>query len=151
MNPYAFGIITSIVIYLLIGHYAGRRVKDVDDYFVAGRDGSTLLIAGTLVASYLSTAAFLGETGFTYQGHGAILMILVGVNIAGYVLGAAFFGRYVRRSQALTVAEFFGKRFNSRRVQAAAGVTVIGGVTAYLLAVTPGGIPGDIGSDAYSL
>ena len=138
MNPYAFGIITSIVIYLLIGNYAGRRVKDVDDYFVAGRDSSTLLIAGTLVASYLSTAAFLGETGFTYQGHGAILMILVGVNIAGYVLGAAFFGRYVRRSQALTVAEFFGKRFNSRRVQAAAGVTVIGGVTAYLLAVTQG-------------
>ncbi len=57
MNPYAFGIITSIVIYLLIGNYAGRRVKDVDDYFVAGRDGSTLLIAGTLVASYLTDAS----------------------------------------------------------------------------------------------
>ena len=53
MNPYALGIITSIVIYLLIGSYAGRRVKDVDDYFVAGRDSSTLLIAG-LVASYLT-------------------------------------------------------------------------------------------------
>ena len=138
MNPFALGIITSIVIYLLIGNYAGRRVKGVDDYFVAGRDSSTFLIAGTLVASYLSTAAFLGETGFTYQGHGAILMILVGINIIGYVVGAAFFGRYVRRSRAITVAEFFGKRFNSRRVQAAAGVTIIGGVTAYLLAVTQG-------------
>ncbi len=138
MNPYALGIITSIVIYLLIGNYAGRRVKDLDDYYVAGRDSSTFLIAGTLVASYLSTAAFLGETGFTYQGHGAILMILVGINIIGYVVGAVFFGRYVRRSRAITVAEFFGKRFNSRRVQAAAGVTIIGGVTAYLLAVTQG-------------
>ena len=138
MTPYALGIITSIVIYLLIGNYAGRRVKGLDDYYVAGRDSSTFLIAGTLVASYLSTAAFLGETGFTYQGHGAILMILVGINIIGYVVGAAFFGRYVRRSRAITVAEFFGKRFNSRRVQAAAGVTIIGGVTAYLLAVTQG-------------
>ena len=138
MNPYAFGIIVSVLIYLLIGNYAGRRVKGLDDYYVAGRDAPTLLIAGTLVASYLSTAAFLGETGFTYQGHGAILMILVGINIVGYVFGAIFFGRYVRRSRAITVAEFFGKRFNSRRVQAAAGVTIIVGVTAYLLAVTQG-------------
>jgi len=138
VNPYAFGIVISVLIYLMIGNYAGRQVKGLDDYFVAGRDGSTLLIAGTLVASYLSTAAFLGETGFTYQGHGAILMILVGINIIGYVVGAIFFGRYVRRSRAITVAEFFGKRFNSRRVQLAAGITVITGVTAYLLAVTQG-------------
>lgn len=138
MNPYAFGIVISVLIYLMIGSYVGRQVKGLEDYYVAGRDGSTLLIAGTLVASYLSTAAFLGETGFTYQGHGAILMILVAINIPGYVVGAIFFGRYVRRSRAITVAEFFGKRFNSRRVQLAAGITVIAGVTAYLLAVTQG-------------
>ena len=85
MNPYTIGIVTSIVVYLLIGHYTGRRVKDVSDYYVAGRDGKTLIIAGTLVASYLSTAAFLGETGFTYQGHGPILLLLVAANIIGYV------------------------------------------------------------------
>jgi sodium/pantothenate symporter len=138
MNAYAIGLISSILIYLVIGSYAGRKIKHLEDYFVAGRSASTLLIVGTLVASYLSTNAFLGETGFSYAGYGTLILILTAVNSVGYVVGALFFGRYIRRSQALTVAEFFGKRFNSRRVQAAAGITIIVGLTAYLLAVTQG-------------
>ena len=65
MNVYAIGIIGSILCYIIIGGYVGRKVKYLDDYFVASRGASTLLIAGTLVASFLSTNAFLGETGFT--------------------------------------------------------------------------------------
>ena len=68
MNPYTIGIVGSVLVYLLIGTYMGRRVKGIDDYYVAGRSAPTFLIVGTLVASFLSTAAFLGETGFSYQG-----------------------------------------------------------------------------------
>ncbi len=138
MNPYTIGIISSIAVYLLIGNFMGRRVKSIDDYYVAGRNASTLLIVGTLVASFLSTAAFLGETGFIYEGHAGVLFIMIVFNLFGYVTGALFFGRYIRRSQAITVAEYFGKRFASHRVQSAAGVTIIVGLAAYLLAVTQG-------------
>ena len=138
MNPYTIGIVGSVLVYLLIGTYMGRRVKGIDDYYVAGRSAPTFLIVGTLVASFLSTAAFLGETGFSYQGHAAVMFVLVALNMFGYVVGAVFFGRYIRRSRAITVAEFFGKRFVSRRVQSAAGVTIIVGLSAYLLAVTQG-------------
>ena len=51
MNAYALGLISSIIIYLVIGIYTGRKVKHLDDYFVAGRNASTLLIVGTLVAA----------------------------------------------------------------------------------------------------
>ena len=138
MNSYAAGIITSVIVYLVIGHFAGRRVKGVDDYYVAGRNAPTLLVVGTLIASFLSTAAFLGETGFVYQGYAGVMFILIAINLLGYVIGALYFGRFIRRSRALTVAEYFGKRFNSRAVQAAAGVTIIVGLSAYLLAVTQG-------------
>ncbi|NKB37677.1 MAG: sodium:solute symporter family protein [Gammaproteobacteria bacterium] len=138
MNIYAIGIISSIVLYLIIGGYAGRKVKHIDDFFVAGRSAPTLLIVGTLVASFLSTNSFLGETGFTYSGHGPLLFIMTAVNCLGYILGALFFGRYLRRSNVLTVAEFFGRRFDSHRVQLAAGLTIIVGISAYLLAVTQG-------------
>ncbi len=138
MNTYAIGIVCSILLYLAIGSYAGRKIKHLDDFYVAGRGASTLLIVGTLIASFLSTNAFLGETGFTYSGYGPVLMIMTAVNSIGYVLGAIFFGRYLRRSNVLTVAEFFGKRFNSQKVQMAAGVTIIVGISAYLLAVTQG-------------
>jgi sodium/pantothenate symporter len=140
LNAYAIGILISILVYLVVGSYAGRKVKHVDDFFVAGRSASTLLVVGTLVASFLSTNAFLAETGFSYQGHGPQILILTSVNCMGYVLGALFFGRFLRRSEALTVAEYFGRRFESKgdRVQIVAGLTIIVGLTAYLLAVTQG-------------
>ncbi|HEX6260890.1 MAG TPA: sodium:solute symporter family protein [Woeseiaceae bacterium] len=138
MNAYAYGILISIAIYLVVGNYAGRRVKHLDDYFVAGRQAPTLLVVGTLVASLLSTAAFLGEVGMAYSGHGTVVLMLVAINVTGYVAGALLFGRHLRRSRALTVAEYFGQRFASRRVQVAAGLTIIVGLGAYLVAVTQG-------------
>ncbi|MBW2495432.1 MAG: sodium:solute symporter family protein [Deltaproteobacteria bacterium] len=140
MNAYAIGLLISILVYLIVGSYAGRKVKHLDDYFVAGRSAPTLLIVGTLVASFLSTNAFLGETGFSYQGHGPQILILTSINAMGYVIGALFFGRFLRRSECLTVAEYFGRRFESQgaRVQIAAGLTIIIGLSAYLLAVTQG-------------
>jgi sodium/pantothenate symporter len=138
MSPYALGLLLSIAVYLLVGNYAGRKVKHLEDYFVAGRNAPTLLIVGTLIASLISTNAFMGETGLAYSGYPAILIMLTLINCVGYVLGALFFGRYLRRSRALTVAEYFGRRFDSRRVQSAAGTTVALGCTAYLVVVTQG-------------
>ncbi|MGQ7817948.1 sodium:solute symporter family protein [Metapseudomonas furukawaii] len=138
MSQYLIGIIASVLCFIAVGNYAGRKVKHLDDYYVAGRNAPTLLIVGTLVASFLSTNAFMGETGFAYEGYAFLMLVLVAVNSSGYVVGALFFGRYVRRSQALTIPEFFGKRFASRRVQAAAGLTTLIGLAAYLVAVTQG-------------
>ena len=138
MNAYVVGILVSLAVYLIVGTWAGRRVKHLDDYFVAGRQAPTLLILGTLVASLLSTTAFLGEVGMAYSGYGPLVMTLVAINVVGYIVGALFFGRHLRRSRALTVAEYFGRRFASRRVQSVAGIMIVVGLGAYLMAVTQG-------------
>src|SRR5688572_21542411 len=138
VNPYLVGILVSVALYLAVGTWAGRRVRHLEDYFVAGRQAPTLLILGTLVASLLSTTAFLGEAGMAYSGYGALVLTLVAINVVGYIVGALFFGRHLRRSRALTVAEYFGARFASRRVRAAAGSMIVIGLGAYLMAVTQG-------------
>ncbi|MCP4091237.1 MAG: sodium:solute symporter family protein, partial [Gammaproteobacteria bacterium] len=135
---YTISIVVSILIYLFVGNYAGRKVKHLDDYFVVGRQAPALLIVGTLVASVLSTNAFLGETGFSYGSQGGAYILWPAIWVAGYIYGALYFGRYLRRSKALTVAGFFGHRFNSKAVQTAAGVTIVLGLGGYLLAVTQG-------------
>ena len=104
-----------------MGNYAGRNVKQLDDYFVAGRRAPTILILG---ASVMSSVAFLGEAGFTYDGQMGPYMLFPGISAAGYVIGALLFGRYLRRSEASTVAEFFGQRFNGFRVQQTAGIII---------------------------
>ena len=138
MDIYSGAILISLIVYIAVGNYAGRRVKKLDDYFVAGRRAPTLLIVGTLVASVLSTNIFLGETGFVYEGQAGPYLLWPPIGAMGYIFGALLFGRYLRRSRALTVADYFGQRFNSHRVQTAAGVTIIFGLGGYLLAVTQG-------------
>ena len=135
---FAAGVIFSFLVYLVIGMLVGRRVKSQSDYYVAGRSAPTLLVSGTLVASFLSTVAFMGEVGFAYDGYAVLMLILTPLNASGYVIGVLLFGRYLRRSEVLTVPEFFGKRFDSRALQAVAGGTVLVGIGAYLVAVTQG-------------
>jgi sodium/pantothenate symporter len=138
MDIYSGAILVSLIIYIAVGNYAGRRVKKLEDYFVAGRKAPTLLIVGTLVASVLSTNIFLGETGFVYDGQAGPYLLWPPIGAMGYIFGALLFGRYLRRSCAITVADYFGQRFNSQRVQTAAGITIIIGLGGYLLAVTQG-------------
>ncbi len=138
MDTYTVTIGLSIIIFVIIGNYAGRSVKKLDDYYVAGRRAPTLLIVGTLVASVFSTSIFLGEAGFTYAGQMGPYILFPGIAVIGYVYGALLFGTYIRRSRATTVADFFGRRFNSHRVQQAAGITIIVALGCYLLVVTQG-------------
>jgi sodium/pantothenate symporter len=138
MDIYTITIGISILIFVFIGTYTGRSIKKLDDYFVAGRRAPTLLIVGTLVASVFSTSMFMGEAGFTYDGQMGPYILFPGFGVVGYIYGALFFGTYLRRSRAPTVADFFGQRFNSHRVQQAAGLTIIIGLGGYLLVVTQG-------------
>lgn len=138
MNIYLIGVVISLIVYLTVGVVAGRKVKTTDDYYVAGRHAPTILIVGSLVASFLSTGAFLGDTGEVYSGF-FIPIVIVGVmQGTGYLFGSSMFGRYVRRSGALTLPEYFKTRFNNKKIQKLAGITTIIAVTAYMLSAMQG-------------
>ena len=138
MNSYALGILFSLLIYVVVGNWAGRKVKHLDDYLVAGRQSPTFLILGTLVASAVGTASFLADSGFAYSGYALVYIYTVSMNVLGYTFGSLFFGRFIRRARTNTVAEFFGKRFSSRRLRTFAAITVIFGLGGYLMTVTQG-------------
>lgn len=91
LNLFTVTIGVSILIYVVIGSYAGRSVNQLDDYFVAGRRAPTLLILGTLVASVMSTSIFMGEAAFTYDGQFGAYLLFPGISVTGYMLGALFF------------------------------------------------------------
>jgi len=138
MNGYAIGILISLLAYVVIGNWAGRKVKHLDDFLVAGRRAPTMLILGTLIASAVGTGSFLGDSGFAYSGYVAALILQIPLTTTGYIIGSLFFGRYIRRSKSMTVAEFFGKRFSSSRIRAFAAFTVVIGLGGYLMTVTQG-------------
>ena len=57
MTIYTATIAVFVLLFIAIGSWAGSKVKNIDDYFVAGRRSPTLLIVGTLVASVFSTSS----------------------------------------------------------------------------------------------
>ena len=138
MNIYLMGMILSMLAYIVLGLVISRQVKSVNDFFVAGRKAPTFLIVGSLVASYCSTGFFMGDVGEAYSGFYAPRMMMALMLTAGYVIGGVFFGKYLRRSEALTIPEFFGERFHSRPLRILAAVTAIITMTVYLLSVMQG-------------
>ena len=138
MNVYFAGMVFSMLVYVVLGIVISKKVKDANDFFVAGRQAPTLLIVGSLVASYCSTGLFMGDVGEAYGGFFAPFIMTVMMQVGGYVLGSVFFGKYLRRSEALTIPEFFGKRFDSRPLRVLAAITAIITMTVYLLSVMQG-------------
>lgn len=138
MNLYFLGILAALVVFFAVGIAAGRMVKDTNDYYVSGRNAPTLLIVGSLIASFLSTGAFLGDTGEVYSGF-FIGIVTVGViQATGYIYGAGFFGRYIRRSEVTTLPEYFGRRFCSKHLRKLSAVILLVSVSAYLLSAIQG-------------
>ena len=138
MNIFFIGVIISIGVYLIVGLWAGRSVKNVDDYYVSGRNAPTLLIAGTLFASMLSVNGFMGDQGWVYSGNLVSLVLLNSICAVGYILGPLLFGRYLRRSECKTMPQYFGDRFNNFKNRRIAGIITVVSITAYLLACITG-------------
>lgn len=138
MNIYFLGMCIAMVIYLIVGFAVSKRIESTEDFYVAGRRAPVLLIAGSMIASYASTGMFMGDAAQCYDGVFSPIILFAGMQSAGYIIGAVFFGRYLRRSKALTIPEFFGERFCSHKMRTLSAVIAIITMTVYLLSVMQG-------------
>lgn len=138
MNSYLIGILISIFFYAVFSIFIGKKVKNANDYFVAGRNAPLLLVVGSVVASSISTGLFMGEAGQAYIGMFALLVIVWRISGAGYTYGAIFFGRYLRRSNVSTLPQFFSRRYNSERLYKLSTITAIVTMFVYMLSTMQG-------------
>ena len=138
MNIYVLGMCISLIVYVILGIIISSRVKDANDFYVAGRRAPVILIVGSMIASYVSTGMFMGDAGEYYSGLFSPMTIQTTMQVAGYLYGAVYFGRYLRRSQVYTIPEFFGKRFCSEKLHRLASITAIITMVVYLISVIQG-------------
>ena len=138
MNIYLIGMCAAMAVFLVISLLVSRKVRDAEDFYVAGRRAPTSLIAGSIIASYIGVGLFMGDAAESFEGMFAPILILAVMQTAGYIIGSVFFGRYLRRSKALTIPEFFGERFCSRKMRTLSAITAIVMMSVYLLSVMQG-------------
>lgn len=121
-----------IAVYIIAGIIVTRYVKSKDDFYVMGEKGSTLLIVGTLAATYLSAVTLLGLAGMNYSEG---LVAHAGFGSFGAWLGTLFaviyIGRKMKAIECQTLPEFFEKRFKNKTVTVISTVIMIIGLLAY--------------------
>ncbi|MEE8425543.1 MAG: hypothetical protein V3S11_06920, partial [Elusimicrobiota bacterium] len=101
-----------------LGVWAGRKEKNADDFFLAGRQMSWIPVAVSSLATALSALTFIGVPGAAYGGNFIYLQLWFGTMV-GSILLAQIFIPVFYRLKVTTVYELLGNRFG--RVSRTAG------------------------------
>lgn len=97
----------------LIGYLAGRRVKTIEDYVIAGRRLPYWLAIPTIVATWFGAGSSMGVSGTVYaEGFYGVLADPFGCTLALLISGV-FFAAAFRRLRLLTISDLLGKQYGS--------------------------------------
>ncbi len=108
---------------LAIGIASRRKARGADDFFVAGRRGSSPFITGSLLATIIGGSATIGMAGLGFkQGLTGAWWLLVGS--IGLLFLGLFFAQKVRRLALYTLPELIEKQYD-RRMALAASVLIV--------------------------
>lgn len=122
----------ALALYVGVGILVARRIKDSDDFIIMGARGTTVVIVGTLAATYLSALTMLGLAGIAYT-EGPLVISATGSFGAwlGTMLGVLYVGRRMKALGYRTMPDFFQSRFQNRAVTAVASLIMIVGLLGY--------------------
>jgi SSS family solute:Na+ symporter len=119
-------IILYFLMMVAIGFYVYRRrqASSNDGFFVANRSGNTLLIAGSLCATFIGSSVVIGMAGRGYRmGLPGVWWLLVGA--IGLLILGIFFARKVRKFGLYTLPELIEKQYGSAAGLAASVLIVV--------------------------
>ncbi len=118
MHAIDFGIIAVYLIFLIsIGLYAQRKAgKNPESYFLGNRNMSWWALGSSGMASYLDVAGTLIIVAFIYAiGVQGLFIEIRGGMVLIMAFLMIFMGKWNRRAQVMTVAEWMKLRFGSGR------------------------------------
>jgi len=117
-------IICYLIFVVLLGFYFGKKHKNAEDYFLAGRTLTWPIIGFSLFASNMSSNSLVGLAGAGYQdGYSVYTYEWMAVFIL--VIFAVFFLPFYLRNKIFTVPEFLEKRFSFPVRAYASGIAII--------------------------
>ncbi|MGK0545647.1 sodium:solute symporter family protein [Halomonas cupida] len=123
---------TVLTAYVAVAALLARRIKNKDDFYVMGEQGSTLLIVGTLAATFLSAVTLMGIAGISYS-EGPLVIAALGSFGAwvGTLIAVVFIGRKLKALNCRTMMDFFDYRFNNKWVSVVALILMVVGLLGY--------------------
>lgn len=116
------GIVVVLIIRMIIGWWASRKVQNNVDYVLAGRRLPLWMAAPSIMATWFAAETLMGSANEAYQyGFQGVVFDPFGATMC-LVIAGVFVVRLARRAQYITIMDFFERRFG-------VGMSVIGTVT----------------------
>lgn len=106
------GIIVVLLIMAIVAVVSYKRSKDLSSFYVAKRGSRWHLLTGSLFASGVSGATFLGMMAQYYNDGAGILWINIGIAWSYFVL-CFLIGPKLSRFGKLTISDYLAERFDS--------------------------------------
>ena len=104
-STHFFSLIITLLVTLLPGILASRRVKSAEDYNVGGRSAGAGMVAGTIIGTIVGGAATVGTAQLGFKLGLTAWWFTLGSGIALILMGL-FYSVPLRRSGLTTIAEF---------------------------------------------
>lgn len=116
------GIVVILIVRLVIGYWASRRVKTSVDYVLAGRRLPLWMAAPSIMATWFAAETLMGSSATAYQyGFQGVIFDPFGATMC-LVIAGLLVVRLARRAQYMTIMDFFQHRYGKT-------MSVIGTVT----------------------
>lgn len=113
-------LVLYIVLMLLIGLWAARKVKNTEDWFVGGRGMGPWITALAHGSSSVGGGMYIAGPQYGWEGGASALWAAPG-DVLGPLLNFGIIGRRMRRytekTKSLTIPDFFGHRYYSKGVK----------------------------------
>jgi len=128
-----FSIIIYLIITVVIGYWASRRVKTSGDFMLAGRSLPLLLSSSALFATWFGSETVFGASSeFLKGGLFAVIEDPFGAALC-LVLFGLFFARKLYSMNLLTLGDFFKVRFG-KKTELVASVFIVPSYVGYIAA-----------------
>jgi len=138
MDLFAFVAVAFVGVYLFVGVYVARRVKDVNDFYVMGRNAPAFLIVGTVIATNISSVTLIGFAGSAFEFGPLPYVGFYGMTTAASIFVGLYLGRYLWRMKLWTLPDFFSRRYPSNGVRVTATAIVVISMVLYLISILLG-------------
>lgn len=113
-------LIIYIAAVLLVGLLAARKVKNSEDWFVGGRSMGPWITALAHGSSSLGGGMYIAGPQYGWEAGASALWAAPG-DVFGPILNFGFIARRMRRytekSKSLTIPEYFGHRYYSKKIR----------------------------------
>lgn len=110
----AFSVVLYLLITLFIGYQASKRIKDANDFAVAGRNLPFFMTSAALFATWFGSETILGASEeFIENGVVGVIEEPLGAALCLILVGL-FYAKRIYRTNQLTFSDIFKQRFGKK-------------------------------------